>query len=103
MERACSAQNDEIWKLVFDLYKKKEGEDGFDQIVHVSYRAGTEEETRGIKQIVTDGVSSGQSDILVDEVFENAKALEGIAKPNESQKKALRESMSKVVTTNVEL
>jgi hypothetical protein len=100
VEKGCSAENDPIWKLVFDLFKKRE--DGeFDQIVHVSFRAETEHEQTGVKTIAFDGVSEKQANVLVSEVHPAAKQLEGAAQPTEEQKSALRHAMSKVTTVDL--
>jgi hypothetical protein len=100
VERACTPENDAIWKLVFDLYKKnKPG--GFDQIVHVSFRAVTPAENEGVQRIAAEGVSSGQADRLVGAVFDAAKDLEGVASPTPGQKEKIRTEMSKVAIAEV--
>jgi hypothetical protein len=63
IERACTATNDSIWKFVFDLYKKKSSGDGFDQLVHVSYRGLNAQENAAIAGMV-DGLSDSQADKL---------------------------------------
>jgi len=103
VERACTPDNDEIWKLVFDLYKQKPGEDGFDQIVHVSFRAGTDQETEGVKTIAANGVSQQQADILVNDVYDTAKGLEAVPAPTQGDKEALHDAMSRVTTVDVEV
>jgi len=63
VERGCTATNDSVWKFVFDLYKKKPAGDGFDQLVHVSYRALTPAENAAIAGMI-DGLSDDQADRL---------------------------------------
>jgi hypothetical protein len=63
VERGCTAANDSVWKFVFDLYKKKTGSDGFDQLVHVSYRALTKEENVAVVGMI-DGLTDAQADKL---------------------------------------
>ncbi len=94
VEKACTPENDPIWKLVFDLYKKKG--DGFDQIVHVSFRAGTAEEGEGVKRMALEGVSDRQADLLTGPVYDSAKALEGVSTPTPEQKEKIRQTMSAV-------
>ena len=65
VERGCTASNDSIWKFVFDLYKKKASGDGFDQIVHVSYRGLNPQENAAIAGMV-DGLTDDQADRLPD-------------------------------------
>src|SRR5512137_3203656 len=96
VEKGCTPENDPIWKLVFDLYKKKK--DGFDQIVHVSFRAGTNQESEGIKRMALQGVSDKQADLLTGPVYDAAKALEGVSTPTSEHKEKIRTAMSKVAT-----
>jgi hypothetical protein len=63
VERGCTAANDSVWKFVFDLYKKKATGDGFDQLVHVSYRALTKEENAAVVGMI-DGLTDAQADAL---------------------------------------
>lgn len=72
VERACTATNDAIWKVVFDLYKKKAQGDGFDQLVHVSYKGKDPEENKKIQKTLH-GVNADQADALADEVFPASK------------------------------
>lgn len=99
VEKGCTPENDPIWKLVFDLYKK--GKDGFDQIVHVSFRAGTAQEGEGIKRMALDGVSDTQADLLTGPVYAAAKALEGVSTPTPEHKEKIRTAMSKVATVEL--
>jgi len=99
VEKGCTPENDPIWKLVFDLYKKKK--DGFDQIVHVSFRAGTNPESEGIKRMALEGVSDKQAELLTGPVYDAAKALEGVATPTPQHKEKIRTAMSKVATVDL--
>jgi len=63
VERGCTMTNDSVWKFVFDLYKKKTTGDGFDQLVHVSYRALTKEENAAVVGMI-DGLTDAQADAL---------------------------------------
>ncbi|MEA2203682.1 MAG: hypothetical protein QOE77_458 [Blastocatellia bacterium] len=65
VERGCTATNDSVWKFVFDLYKKKAVGDGFDQLVHVSYRALTQKENAEVVGMI-DGLTDAQADALPD-------------------------------------
>lgn len=99
VEKGCTPENDPIWKLVFDLYKKKK--DGFDQIVHVSFRAGTNQEGEGIKRMALEGVSDKQADLLTGRVYDAAKALEGVATPTPQHTEKIRTAMSDVATVDL--
>jgi hypothetical protein len=98
VEKDCSATNDPIWKLVFDLYKKQATGSDFDQIVHVSFTSGTTDQQKGIQSMVSQGVSSGQADVITNEVYPAAKELDGVQNPTPDQKQALHDAMSKAVT-----
>jgi hypothetical protein len=94
VEKLCTTDNDPMWKLVFDLYKKK-GE-GFIQIVHVSYKPTGGDETGGVAKMVTDGVSKPQAKALTDKVFPAAKAIETVPVPTPEQEAAINRAMSAV-------
>ena len=99
VEKACTPENDPVWKLVFDLYKRKR--DGFDQIVHVSFRAGTAQESAGVQRMALEGVSDKQADLLTGPVYDAAKTLEGVAAPTPKHKTKIRDVMSKVATVEI--
>lgn len=96
VERGCTAQNDSIWKFVFDLYRlKTDGSGNFDQIVHVSYTGKNSDENTGIQNTL-DGVNEDQSDILVNEVHPAAKQFG--EDPSDANKAPLATALSKVAT-----
>jgi hypothetical protein len=99
VEKDCSPQNDPIWKLVFDLYKKQATGSDFDQIVHVSFTSGSTAEQKGVQSMVTQGVASGQADALTNDVYPAAKDLDGVQRPTDQQKQALHQAMSKAATS----
>jgi hypothetical protein len=99
VEKDCSADNDPIWKLVFDLYKKQATGSDFDQIVHVSFTSGTTAEQHGVQSMVSQGVSSGQADVLTNQVYPAAKTLDGVQNPTAQQKQALHQAMSQAATS----
>jgi hypothetical protein len=67
IEKSCSPQADPIWKIVFDLYKKKATGDGFDQLVHASFKGGTPVIQKGIQATAANGVNDKQADVIVNE------------------------------------
>jgi hypothetical protein len=78
VEKSCAPAADPLWKLVFDLYQKRDGIDGFDQIVHVSYRANTPSEAQVIEATAANGVSGEQADLLINNVHPAVKALQSL-------------------------
>jgi hypothetical protein len=93
VERECTPENDSIWKIVFDLFKQKANGNGFDQIVHVSYRGKSADENRGIAKMV-DGVSPKQADVIIDKVFPATKKFGD--NPTDANKAAVAEASRKV-------
>lgn len=69
-----------------------------DQIVHVAFTAQAPEEQAGVQNMAVNGVSSAASDVVVNEVYPKAKALEGVQAPTDEQKTDLHNSMSKATT-----
>lgn len=67
IEKSCSPQADPIWKIVFDLYKRNKKGDGFDQLVHVSFKGGTPIIQQGIQATAANGINPKQSDVIVNE------------------------------------
>jgi hypothetical protein len=102
VEKACSSDNDPLWKLVFDLYKKNTT-GAFDQIVHVSFKAVDPKERRGVENLSVNPISFETASIVVKEVHPAAKAVAGVAQPTPEQKKALRNAMSKAALSAVDV
>ncbi len=75
VERACTPEADEVWKLVFDLFKMIEGVET--QIVHISYTAGAPVERAAVQAMASEGVKPEQAQVLATEVHEAAKAVAG--------------------------
>ena len=98
VERSCTAEADELWKLVFDLYQTGHTEV---QLVHVSFTAGSPVERNAVQQMAANGVNAQQADVLVRQVFPAAKELKPGRPATPSQKKALKDAMAEIV--NVEL
>ncbi|MEO8436218.1 MAG: hypothetical protein ABI596_15055 [Pyrinomonadaceae bacterium] len=94
VERGCTATNDSVWKFVFDLYKKQATGSGFDQLVHVSYRALTKEENIAVVGMI-DGLTDAQADALPD-LHEAAKEFHD--DPTPETKAAVLQKANGVVT-----
>lgn len=99
VEKGCTPNNDPIWKLVFDLYKKVNND--FTQIVHVSFKAGNAQEKKGIKSIAVDGLTEKASDVATNEVMPVAQQLDG-QQPTPEINAQLKQGMSKVATIQLE-
>jgi hypothetical protein len=80
VEKSCTPQADAIWKIVFDLYKKKTAGEGFDQLVHVSFTGGTPVQMRGIETTAANGINDKQADTIVNEIGPAVLSLKDSAK-----------------------
>src|SRR5947209_16763907 len=96
IEVACSPQADQIWKLVFDLYKNVNND--FVQVVHVSFTAQTPVEAAGIQATGKNGVNQQQADIVVNQIHPAVLAISNAPVPNPAANQAITDSMSKVAT-----
>lgn len=102
VEKACSIDNDPLWKLVFDLYKKNAA-GTFDQIVHVSFRAVDPKERQGVESMSVNPISFETAKVLVEEVHPAAKAIDGVANPTDAQKAELHAAMRKAALSAIEV
>ena len=100
IEKSCTPEKDPLWKLVFDLYKKIEGQ--WEQIVHVSYRPGNDTEVKGIQNMAIDGMSVGSAEIMSKEAFPIAKEFENTTPPDDA-KARMRTTMGKAAAKQVEV
>lgn len=108
VERSCESPTREIWKLVFDLFKKQATGTDFDQIVHVSYRAANDIQQKKIATTATKGLTPEQSDRLINRVHPAVKALansDSLTPAQLDAKKArVKKEMSKTVdVVNIEV
>jgi hypothetical protein len=67
IEKSCTPQADAVWKIVFDLYKRKTTGAGFDQLVHASFKGGTPVEQKGIEATAANGLNDRQADVVLNE------------------------------------
>jgi hypothetical protein len=100
VEKACTSLNEAVWKLVFDLYKKKGSE--LLQIVHVSFTAGSDDEEKGLKRAALIGLTESAVKALKTEVYPVAKQVgETGGVPTQTQQAKLAAAMSKAAKANV--
>ena len=96
VEVACSPQADQIWKLVFDLFKKVNND--FVQVVHVSFTAQTPVEAAGIQATGKNGVNQQQADIVVNQIHPAVVEIANAPAPDPAASQAVTDHMSKVAT-----
>jgi hypothetical protein len=100
VEKTCTPDKDSLWKLVFDLYQKLEG--NWEQLIHVSFKPQTDEQTKGVQSMAIDGITAGSAEILTKEVFPVAKEV-AIGTTTEANKTALTAGLSKAAVKQLDL
>jgi hypothetical protein len=106
IEKSCTPQADAVWKIVFDLFKRNANGDGFEQLVHVSFKGGSPVEQRGIQATAANGINDKQADTLINEagplVLDLKDAASMTPEELEAAKKELVAASSKVATFALE-
>ena len=100
VEKGCTPDNEAIWKLVFDLYKEVNEE--FVQVAHVSFRAGSDQEKKGIKDIAVNGITEKAAEVASTDVMPAAQQLAEQQQPTPEIKRQLKQGMSRVATVQLE-
>ncbi len=96
IQKACSSQNEPVWKLLFDLYKKI-GAD-FQEVVSVEFVAGDPNDIDKIAAVTEDGMKRSQVRSFRDDVYPLVKPFgDSGQKPNNDQKKMIDDSMKKAI------
>jgi hypothetical protein len=99
VQKSCSADNDPIWKLRFDLDRLIKNK--FVRVLEIEVGAGTDGEEKKIEQIAEEGITDKQSDAINTEVYPLAKVLaEEDRDPTEAEAQAINNSMRKVIIIN---
>jgi hypothetical protein len=68
VQRACTDANTEIWKLLFDLFKRSPS-GSFDEIVSVEFVAGDPNDIANVAAITDEGMKRPQVRAFRDTVF----------------------------------
>lgn len=106
VERSCPKPAEgetakEKWKLVFDLYKKKDKSNDFDQLVHVSYTGESDVQSKKISSTAASGINPAQSKQLITKVHpsvKNAVDVDSLPADEAAKRKAkVKKEMSKTV------
>lgn len=96
IQKACSSENEPVWKLLFDLYKKIDDE--FQELVSVEFVAGDPNDVTKVAAITDEGMTRPQVRAFRDNVYPLVKPFaESGKKPNASQKKKIDESIQKAI------
>jgi hypothetical protein len=94
VQKACTANNDEVWKLVFDLYKNIDNQ--FVEIISIEFIAGAVDEIDRVAAITDTGLTRPQLRAFRDQVYPIAKPIEN-REPTIDEKKQLTTAMKAAV------
>lgn len=96
IQKACTSQNEPVWKLLFDLYKKI-GAD-FQEVVSVEFVAGDPNDMDKVSAITDEGMKRPQVRAFRDNVYPLVKPFgDSGQKPNNDQKKKIDESIRQAI------
>jgi len=98
VQKACTDANEEVWKLIFDLFKRAPGETEFVELVSVAFVAGDPNDVTKVAAITDEGMTRPQVRAFREDVFPLVKPFANAkreatpaeqAKIDEAMKKAL--------------
>lgn len=96
IQKACSDQNEPIWKLLFDLFKKIDDE--FVELVSVEFVAGNPNDIKNIATITDEGMKRPQVRAFRDNVFPLVKPFaDNGTKPNAVEKKNIDQAVKAAI------
>ena len=96
IQKACDSQNEPVWKLIFDLYKKVNND--FVDLISVEFVAGDPNDINSVAAITEDGMKKAQVRAFRDNVYPLVKPFgdSGI-KPNDADKKTIDDTLKKAI------
>ncbi len=98
IQKACNSSNEAVWKLLFDLFKKIDGE--FQEVVSVEFVAGDPNDIDKVAAITEDGMKRAQVRAFRDNVYPLVKPFgDSGQNPSAADKKKIDESMKKAVNS----
>ena len=98
IQKACTSQNEPVWKLLFDLYKKI-GND-FQEVVSVEFVAGDPNDIDKVAAITDEGMKRPQVRAFRDNVYPLVKPFgDSGQKPNNDQKKKIDASIKQAINS----
>jgi hypothetical protein len=87
----CTDNNDHVWKIIFNLYRKEDDE--FIQIVGIEFQSGTPDEDRAIEDISVNGLNLEQTRVLRKELYPQAKSFEDGHQPSDDERAKIESTM----------
>lgn len=98
IQKACTPQNEPIWKLLFDLFKKLDN--NFVEVLSVEFVAGDPNDIEKISAITDEGMKKGQVRAFRDNVFPLVKPFGDSGKPpSPEEKKKIDETMKQALNS----
>lgn len=98
IQKACTSQNDPVWKLLFDLYKKI-GAD-FQEVVSVEFVAGDPNDIDKVAAITDEGMKRPQVRVFRENVYPLVKPFgDSGQKPSADQKKKIDDSIRQAINS----
>ncbi len=96
IQKTCKQNNEEVWKLLFDLAKKIKDE--FVDIITVEFVSGDPNDIEKISAITDEGMKRPQVRAFRDNVFPLVKPFSDSGKvPNAEEQKKIDEAMKKAI------
>jgi len=96
IQKACTSQNEAVWKLLFDLYKKIDNQ--FEEVVSVEFVAGDPNDIKKVAAISDEGMKRPQVRAFRDNVFPLVKPFgDSGEKPTAEEKKTIDENVKKAI------
>ncbi len=98
IQKACNSQNEPVWKLLFDLYKKIEAE--FVEIISVEFVAGDPNDIQKIAAVTDEGMKSAQVRAFRDNVYPLVKPFGDAGKvPTADEQKTIDTTIKKALNS----
>jgi len=99
IQKACSSENEPIWKLLFDLFKKIDDE--FVELVSVEFVAGDPNDIEKIAAITDQGMMRPQVRAFRDNVFPLVKPFaDNGTQPNDEEKESIDEAVKNAINAS---
>jgi len=96
IQKACSDKSEAIWKLLFDLSKKIDGE--FVELVSVEFVAGDPNDISKISAITDEGMKRAQVRAFRDDVYPLVKPFaDNGKKPTAAEKKTIDSAVKQAI------
>lgn len=96
VQKACTADNEEVWKLLFNLFKKIDGQ--FVEIIGVEFIAGDPNEIDRVAAITDEGLTRPQVRAFRDNVYPLAKPIgDEEREPTDDEKQEMTDVMKDAV------